>query len=141
MKKKNIIKAVFLVILIAASVLIIRQQRVTPYQRNKGFIFGTTYSITYQYSKDLQPEIEAEMKEVDAALSTFNKQSIITAINNNQKTKLNKKFIEVFNLAEKISHETNGAFDITVAPLVNEWGFGFKKGVDPQRTSSTLFAK
>lgn len=133
MKKKNILKAVFLVILIVASIAIIRQQRVTPYQHNHGFIFGTTYSITYQCSKDLQPEIEAEMKEVDAALSTFNKQSIITAINNNQKTKLNKKFTEVFTLAEKISRETDGAFDITVAPLVNEWGFGFKKGVEPTK--------
>lgn len=70
---------------------------------------------------------------MDSALSPFNKQSIITAINNNQKTSLNKKFTEVFNLAEKISRETDGAFDITVAPLVNEWGFGFKKGVDPSK--------
>lgn len=133
MKKKNIVKAVFLVVLIVASVAIIWQQRSTPYQHDTGFIFGTTYSITYQYAKDLQPEIEAEMKEVDSALSPFNKQSIITAINNNQKTSLNKKFTEVFNLAEKISRETDGAFDITVAPLVNEWGFGFKKGVDPSK--------
>ena len=42
-------------------------------------------------------------------------------------------FTEVFTLAEKVSHETNGAFDITVAPLVNEWGFGFKTGVAPNR--------
>lgn len=133
MKKKNIVKAAFLVVLIVASVAIIWQQRSTPYQHDTGFIFGTTYSITYQYAKDLQPEIEAEMKEVDSALSPFNKQSIITAINNNQKTGLNKKFTEVFNLAEKISRETDGAFDITVAPLVNEWGFGFKKGVDPSK--------
>lgn len=133
MKKKNIVKAAFLVVLIVASVAIIWQQRSTPYQHDTGFIFGTTYSVTYQYAKDLQPEIEAEMKEVDSALSPFNKQSIITAINNNQKTSLNKKFMEVFNLAEKISRETDGAFDITVAPLVNEWGFGFKKGVDPSK--------
>lgn len=133
MKKKNIVKAAFLVVLIVASVAIIWQQRSTPYQHDTGFIFGTTYSITYQYAKDLQPEIEAEMKEVDSALSPFNKQSIITAINNNQKTSLNKKFTEVFNLAKKISRETDGAFDITVAPLVNEWGFGFKKGVDPSK--------
>ena len=32
-----------------------------------------------------------------------------------------------------MSNETHGAFDITVAPLVNEWGFGFKKGVEPTR--------
>ena len=81
MKKKNIVKAAFLVVLIVASIAIIWQQRSTPYQHDTGFIFGTTYSITYQYAKDLQPEIEAEMKEVDSALSPFNKQSIITAIN------------------------------------------------------------
>lgn len=62
MKKKNIVKAAFLVVLIVASVAIIWQQRSTPYQHDTGFIFGTTYSITYQYAKDLQPEIEAEMK-------------------------------------------------------------------------------
>ena len=31
----------------------------------------------------------------------------------------------------EISCETNGAFDITVAPLANAWGFGFKKGTFP----------
>ena len=31
----------------------------------------------------------------------------------------------------EISKETNGAFDITVAPLANAWGFGFKKGAFP----------
>ncbi len=57
MKKKNIFKLLFLAFLIVASVIIIRQQRVTPYQHDTGFIFGTTYSITYQYDKDLQKEI------------------------------------------------------------------------------------
>ena len=133
MKKKNILKLLFLAFLIIASAIIIRRQRSTPYQHNEGFIFGTTYSITYQYDKDLQKEIEAELNEVDASLSPFNKHSIITAVNNNKPVKLNAKFTEVFSLAEKISKETDGAFDITVAPLVNEWGFGFKKGVEPTK--------
>ena len=42
-------------------------------------------------------------------------------------------FSEVFNLAESISKETEGAFDITVAPLVNAWGFGFKTGKAPDK--------
>lgn len=53
MKKKNILKLLFLAFLIVASVVIIRQQRTVPYQHDTGFIFGTTYSITYQYDKDL----------------------------------------------------------------------------------------
>ncbi len=137
-KKKNTrtrmaLKLAFLALLIVGTVAIIAQQNSTPYQHDTGFIFGTVYNITYQSSHNLQKEIEAELKDVDASLSPFNKQSIITQVNNNQPAKLNDKFTEVFNLAEKISHETNGAFDITVAPLVNEWGFGFKKGVEPTR--------
>ena len=42
-------------------------------------------------------------------------------------------FLDVFNLAMKISDETDGAFDITVAPLVNAWGFGFKNGIEPSK--------
>ena len=66
------------------------------------------------------------MKEVDASLSMFNKESIISRINNNQSVELNDMFVEVFQQAEKISEDTDGAFDITVGPLVNAWGFGFK---------------
>ena len=126
-----LLKVVFLAVLIVGTVAIIAQQRSTPYQHDEGFIFGTVYSVTYQYNKDLQKEIEAELNNVDASLSPFNKQSIITQVNNNKPVQLNDKFTEVFNLAQKISRETGGAFDITVAPLVNEWGFGFKKGVNP----------
>ena len=46
MKKKNIFKTAFLVVLIVASVIIIWPQRSTPYQHNTGFILGTTYSVT-----------------------------------------------------------------------------------------------
>ena len=42
-------------------------------------------------------------------------------------------FLTVFNKAMEISRETGGAFDITVAPLVNAWGFGFKNGSQPNR--------
>lgn len=128
-----VLKASFLLLLIIASVAIISHQRSTPYQHNSGFIFGTVYNITYQSKDDLQKEIEAELHDVDASLSPFNKQSIITQVNNNRAVQLNDKFTEVFTLAQKISQDTGGAFDITVAPLVNEWGFGFKKGVQPTK--------
>ncbi len=117
----------FLALLIVGTVLIIRQQHATPYQKCAGGIFGTSYHIIYQYDDDLQAEIEAKMKEVDASLSMFNKESIISRINNNQSVELNDMFVEVFQqAAEKISEDTDGAFDITVGPLVNAWGFGFK---------------
>jgi thiamine biosynthesis lipoprotein len=123
----------FLVLLIVGTVLIIRQQHNMPYQKCAGTIFGTTYHITYQYDDDLQPELEAKMKEVDNALSMFNKESIISKVNNNQPVELNEMFMEVFQQAQKISEDTNGAFDITVGPLVNAWGFGFKNEQMPDK--------
>lgn len=58
----------------------------------------------------------------------FNKNSVISRINRNEAVVPDKMFLEVFDLAQSVSKETNGAFDITVAPLVNVWGFGFKTG-------------
>lgn len=131
MKKKRILHLVALLLLIVGTVWVIRQQRTMPYQHNEGMIFGTFYSVTYQHDRDLRKEIEAELMKVDKSLSPFNKQSIITAINNNQPTTLDQMFLNVYDLAHQISEDTDGAFDITVAPLVNAWGFGFKNGTKP----------
>lgn len=114
----------FLVVLIVGTVLILRKQ--APYQTDQGIVFGTIYKITYQSEENLKDEIEAELKKVDNSLSPFNKASVITHINENTDLTADSLFTEVFLLAKQISQETHGAFDITVAPLVNAWGFGFK---------------
>lgn len=134
MKKKKLIwQILFLLILIIGSIFVIRQQRNTPFQKDEGMVFGTIYHITYQSDTNYQKEIEAELQKVDNSLSPFNKTSIISRINRNEKVKVDEMFSEVFQLAEKISGETDGAFDITVAPMVNAWGFGFKTGNPPTR--------
>lgn len=134
MKKKKLIWQIpFLLILIIGSIFVIRQQRNTPFQKDEGMVFGTIYHITYQSDINYQKEIEAELQKVDNSLSPFNKTSIISRINRNEKVKVDEMFSEVFQLAEKISGDTDGAFDITVAPMVNAWGFGFKTGNPPTR--------
>lgn len=132
-QRKIIFHSIALVLLIVASVVIIRQNSAMPYQINQGMVFGTFYKITYQYDKNLQKEIEAQLKSVNDALSMFDKKSIITAVNNNEPVKLNDMFVNVFKLAQSISEDTDGAFDITVAPLVNAWGFGYKSGALPSQ--------
>ena len=102
-----------------------------PYQHNSGYIFGTSYNITYQCAEDHKADIEKALNEVDASLSPFNDTSIITHVNRNEEVVLDKLFLDVFRLAQKINEDTEGAFDITVAPMVNAWGFGFKNGVNP----------
>ena len=132
-KKQLLWQLPFLAFLIVGTVIIVSRQRSTPYQHDKGMVFGTVYHITYQSPQNLQKEIESQLAQVDASLSPFNKRSIITAINENRDTVVNKMFTDVFTLAMKISDITDGSFDITVAPLVNAWGFGFKGGAMPTR--------
>ena len=132
-KKKLIWQLPFLILLIVGTVLIIRQQQSMPYMRNEGLVFGTTYHITYQCDSDLSASIKKELEKVDTSLSPFNPNSIITAVNQNQDVVLNDMFLTVFKKAIAVSEDTEGAFDITVAPLVNAWGFGFKNGTRPDQ--------
>lgn len=126
-KKKLTWQLPFLAILIVGTVVILKKQ--PPFRTDEGFVFGTVYKITYQSENSLKSEIEAELKKVDHSLSPFNPHSVITHINHNEEVTLDTLFTHVFNLARKVSEETDGAFDITVAPLVNAWGFGFKKSI------------
>lgn len=96
------------------------------YQYTEGKIYGTFYHISYNYSENLQKEIWAEMEKVNASLSMFNPHSVIAKINRGESDSTDLLFREMFIKAAQVNRETQGAFDITVAPLVNAWGFGFK---------------
>jgi thiamine biosynthesis lipoprotein len=126
-------KLLFLLLLIVGTVLIIRQQHSMPYQHDEGFIFGTVYSITYQSDDNLKTAIEAELQKVDGEFSMFNEKSTVARINRGEDVSRSAMFQEVFELAQTVKRETDGAFDITVAPLVNAWGFGFKHEQLPTR--------
>ena len=111
------------------------------FQKNSNLVFGTIYNITYQYADDLQAEIEAELQKVDGEFSMFNPQSTVARINGGDSTvERSAMFCEIFELAKTVNKETNGAFDIYVAPLVNAWGFGFKHDQlpTPQQVDSLL---
>ncbi len=112
------------------------QPSAKKYVTDNGRVFGTFYQIKYASNgKDVKTEYLAALAAVDTALSTFNKQSTITHVNLSSDsvflTDKDSLFIRVYNKACEISSITNGAFDITVAPLVNAYGFGF----DPDRST------
>ncbi len=96
------------------------------YTTCEGNVFGTYYHITYHYGADIQTKIDSVLKDVDNSLSTFNQNSTLAKINDNRSTDTDSMVRTVFTLAKQISENTDGAFDVTVAPLVNAWGFGFK---------------
>jgi len=93
----------------------------------EGYAQGSTYHISYfdSQNRDLQPEIEKILQDFDKSVSTYLPTSIISKINAGQKNiKVDKYFIACFNKAKEVWKNTNGAFDPTVYPLVNAWGFG-----------------
>ena len=126
MKKKNLI-ALFLFAL-AVFFLCYNTPQNKKYQHQDGFIFGTVYSVTYTNpdNKDLAQQINNALEAVNNSLSMFNPQSTISKINNNQAIQPDSLFLTVWETGQHISNSTEGAFDMTIAPLVDLWGFGLK---------------
>ena len=132
MEKKNRRNLMWLLIFALATVgILCRHNAPAPYQKTSGLIFGTMYSVTYQSKTDLKSEIDSMLKVFDGSLSPFNDTATISRINRNEQVIADELFATVFRRSMEISQATGGAFDITVAPLVNAWGFGFKQGRFP----------
>lgn len=106
--------------------LVAERKEVPQYYTHQGKVFGTYYSIQYQATADLDTAIQATFRAFDRSLSMFNSESVISHINQNRDTITDAYFEQMLAEAQRVSRESNGAFDITVAPLVNLWGFGFK---------------
>ncbi|QOD60167.1 FAD:protein FMN transferase [Polaribacter haliotis] len=95
----------------------------------KGFVFGTTYKITYlDAPKNYQKSIDSLFRLVNKSVSTYIPTSDISKINKGETTVIvDKYFKEIFKKSKRIYKETDGYFDPTVGNLVNAWGFGPKK--------------
>lgn len=130
MSKKRIIQLLFLAALIVGTVFIVQRRQGISLHESSGQIFGTTYHIKYEYSQPLDSAILSKLYAVDASLSMFNDSSTVSRINKGTSDAADAMLCEVFSKAQVVSAETGGAYDVTVAPLVNAWGFGFKTGTD-----------
>ncbi len=97
------------------------------YMQVKGEVFHTYYQIKYKGTDDLSPEIDAAFERLSHALNAFDSTSIIAAINTNRTMEVDSVFLRVFNRAQEISALSAGSYDISAAPLINAWGFGFEK--------------
>jgi thiamine biosynthesis lipoprotein len=136
--KKNVIQALILSVIIFTILLISRRNSHGEYIKIAGFTQGTTYHITYQRSdgKNLQQQIDSLLADFDMSASIYEPNSIISRINKNDpNVRADKKFITLFKKSAEVNKKTGGAFDVTVGPLVNAWGFGSTTISD---TDSTL---
>ena len=91
---------------------------------------GTSYHITYlagQHS-NYRESFDSIFNKIDLSLSTYKPGSLISKINRNDTSVIvDEYFSDVFNKSIEVSEKTGGLFDITVAPVINAYGFGFTK--------------
>lgn len=111
--------------------LMVGCEKSVQYRYTEGKIYGTFYHISYESASDLQQEIREEMESVNASLSMFNPNSLIARLNCNETDSTDNLFRKMFATACKVNLATGGGYDITVAPLVNAWGFGVQQEAFP----------
>ncbi len=118
------------------------------YEAFNGFTQGTTYHIIYEKKglfaispEKMKRKVDSLLVRFDHSLSSYVPGSVISRINNNDPGVVTDPyFVEVFNKSKEVWLDTDGAFDITVGPLVNAWGFGpeGKEDMDSVKVDSLL---
>lgn len=106
-----------------------------------GRIFGTTYTIkvlphspSTQTQEALHQEIKGKLAQIDLQMSTYNKKSELSRFNVFREAtpfSVSPELVAVVAEAQRVSRLTGGAFDVTIGPVVNAWGFGPKKRSQP----------
>jgi thiamine biosynthesis lipoprotein len=96
-----------------------------------GSVFGTTYRVKYAAREELRDGILATLARVDSSLSMFNARSLLSRINRDEESRPDSLFARLFETAARVHERSGGAFDLTVAPLVDAWGFGVEGEVRP----------
>jgi thiamine biosynthesis lipoprotein len=98
-----------------------------------GLTMGTSYTIDLAAPIDdtaraqLAKSIEAELAVINQAMSTYDPGSELSRFNRRQDidwVRVSPGLLEVLDSASRISAASQGAFDVTVGPLVELWGFG-----------------
>ncbi len=134
-------KSVIIILIISVVAVSCYKNGTTFYKTIDGFTQGTTYHIIFEQSdvnqsisNVSQEDIDSLLSCFDLSLSTYLPNSIISRINNNDTTVLVDDYFKiVFEKSYEVYNATDGAFDITVGPLVNLWGFG----PDPGKETDT----
>lgn len=120
-----------------------KDKDIRPY-RLSGYAQGTTYQLTYYAADSLvsQEQTDSILVKIDSSLSLYKPYSLISQFNSSQSSIVVDVMLkEVVKKSLQIHKKTKGAFDITVQPLVQAWGFGAKRMdslPDPAQIKSLL---
>jgi len=105
----------------------------------QGATMGTTYTVkVVGLPAELKPEriqaaIDSILEKINRQMSTYLPDSELSQLNRSQATDwidASQELVDVLKQAQRVSALTNGAFDVTVGPLVNLWGFGPSTGIN-----------
>lgn len=102
-----------------------------PFHTMKGIVWNTTYSITYSSNVELDDSVTATMKRVEMSVSAFNDSSVVSRVNRGEDVMTDTLFRRVFAESQRINTLSRGAFDPTVGPLIELWGFGRNREAAP----------
>ena len=122
MSKGKIFLGIAIVALLAASC-----DPKTEYIKYSGPTQGTMFNITYCSDTNYNAEIDSLLQAFCRSLSNYDSTSLISRINRNETDTLDALSEEFFNVSKEVWANTDGIFDVTVAPIVNAWGFGWKR--------------
>ncbi|HMB16990.1 MAG TPA: FAD:protein FMN transferase [Pelovirga sp.] len=109
-----------------------QQYPAEPYLQLSGETMGTTWSVVVRSANadnaaGLKQQLQQQLDHINALMSTYDPKSEVSRFNNQTSTDwftVSEATLQVVELAQEVSELTAGAFDITVAPLVELWGFG-----------------
>ncbi|MFV0277047.1 MAG: FAD:protein FMN transferase [Parahaliea sp.] len=102
-----------------------------------GPTMGTSWSATYLPGAESEPDntlaagLQATLDAVDASMSTYRDDSELRRFNRAEVgiwQPVSAEFLKVLAAALAIGAASEGAYDVSVAPLVNLWGFGPGRG-------------
>lgn len=110
------------------------------YQNAEGMIWNTTYHVTYNGAPELKDSIMQVLNKVGASLNVFDEKSLVSRVNVSDSTAVDTDFIRVYVESVKVNRLTEGAFDPTLGPLIEAWGFGkgHKATADTARIDSLM---
>lgn len=84
-------------------------------------IYSPVKGASWTLDNTIRRTVNGALKSIDRSLSNFSSRSIVGSINQNKAHQVDSHFVNVYNIACKVYHETDGAFDITTGALDNFW--------------------
>ncbi|MBQ3363010.1 MAG: FAD:protein FMN transferase [Muribaculaceae bacterium] len=124
--------AIVIALVVLATAMLCSRDR-KRYFSHEGVVWTTDYHITYEANRDLNDSIQLILGNLDMSVSPYNKASLISAINENNTSLVDAYLRLLIDASRTVNRESGGAFDPTVMPLVNAWGFGYNSGTPPTK--------